>query len=290
MSNLPNRIGKPLILAGPCTAESPAMLQETAHFLRELSRELDFDFYFKASFDKANRSSATTTRGHGMDQVMTWFADLKSSLKVKIITDVHETYQVEPDSQVVDMLQIPAFLCRQTDLVVAAARTACDMNIKKGQFMAPGAMESIIEKARQAKKSTSDSPQLGTIYVTERGASFGYGDLVVDMRGFAQMAASGAPVLFDLTHSVQKPPLGNTGGPVVSKANRQYIPLLGRAAAATGKLAGFFLEVHPDPRLALSDKDSQLDFKQAKALLQQVLPLLRVSAEWAEIDRQFLDT
>lgn len=277
-------IDQPVILAGPCLAESYGMLQETALFLQDLSQRLGFDFYFKASFDKANRSSAHSVRGSGIDTALTWFADLKQQLGVKILTDVHETYQVAPTSSVVDMLQIPAFLCRQSDLVIAAGRTNCDINIKKGQFMAPGGMEAIAEKARLSKAEAGSG---GKVFLTERGACFGYGDLVVDMRSLAVMESSQTPVLYDMTHSVQKPPLGE--GSMVSRATRNFIPLLARAAAATGCLTGFFLETHPDPKNASSDKDSQLNFQQTERLLAQLIPLLREGRhQRQEIDGLFL--
>lgn len=275
-----NLNGKPVILAGPCTAESYGMMQETAAFLKEICTTLNAELYFKASFDKANRSSGQSMRGHGMDQVLNWFADLRSALGIKVVTDVHETYQVKPVAEAVDMLQIPAFLCRQTDLVAAAGRSGRAVNIKKGQFMAPGAMGAIADKARQGNP---EAP----VFLTERGASFGYGDLVVDMRGLALMAQSGTPVLFDMTHSVQKPPQGE--GSAVSKANRRFVPLLARAAAATGYLAGFFLEVHPDPVKAASDKDSQLSYGQAEAILKQIIPLLVTSAAARTADETFPD-
>jgi 2-dehydro-3-deoxyphosphooctonate aldolase (KDO 8-P synthase) len=277
-------LDRPVILAGPCLAESYSMLQESALFLQGLAQRLDFDFYFKASFDKANRSSAHSVRGSGMDSTLTWFADLKQQLGVKILTDVHETYQVAPTSSVVDMLQIPAFLCRQSDLVMAAGRTHCDINIKKGQFMAPGGMEAIAEKARLSK---AEAGARGTVFLTERGACFGYGDLVVDMRSLAVMESPRTPVLYDMTHSVQKPPLGE--GSMVSRATRNFIPLLARAAAATGCLTGFFLESHPDPKNACSDKDSQLNFEQTERLLTQLIPLLKESRrQRRELDPLFL--
>lgn len=277
---------RPLVIAGPCAAESFVLMDTICGTLKRLSDELGFDYVFKASFDKANRTSGGSTRGPGMDQAMKWFGDIKERYKVRVLTDVHETIQVEPVAAVCDVLQIPAFLCRQTDLVVAAARTGRTVNIKKGQFLAPGAMANIVEKARTAAK---DAKQPGDILVTERGASFGYGNLVVDMRAFPIMARSKAPLILDITHSTQLPATGGEGGGGVSSGERQYAPILARAATATGHLSGYFLEVHTDPTKAISDKDAQLNPIQAEALLRQLVPMWREAQKYTAIDKLFQD-
>jgi 2-dehydro-3-deoxyphosphooctonate aldolase (KDO 8-P synthase) len=250
--------------------------------LKKLSEELGFDYVFKASFDKANRTSLDGTRGPGIEQALGWFKDLKAKHQVKTLTDVHETQQVAAVAKVIDVLQIPAFLCRQTDLVAEAAGTGRTVNIKKGQFLAPAAMSHIVEKARAAaKKKGIDSDVL----VTERGVSFGYGNLVVDMRAFPIMAKAKAPLILDITHSTQLP-AGGEGGKT-SGAERVFAPVLARAATATGYLSGYFLEVHTDPPSAISDKDAQLTIKQAEALLRQLVPLWHASKDFAKLDAQF---
>jgi 2-dehydro-3-deoxyphosphooctonate aldolase (KDO 8-P synthase) len=246
--------------------------------MARLSTELGFDYVFKASFDKANRTSADSRRGPGLEQGLRWFSDIKAKLGVPVLTDVHETTQVAQVAEVCDVLQIPAFLCRQTDLVVAAAQTGRIVNVKKGQFMAPGAMGSIVDKARKANA--------GNVWLTERGASFGYGNLVVDMRAFPIMAASKAPIILDITHSTQLPAAGGEGGHV-SSGERRFAPVLARAACATGYLSGFFLEVHTDPPRAISDKDAQLSIPQAEALLRQLIPLWRQAQSFAALDESF---
>ena len=270
---------RPLVIAGPCAAESPELMRVVAANLVRLAKELDFDYVFKASFDKANRTSSSSRRGPGLQQAASWFKDLKDEFSIPILTDVHETDQVEAISGFCDYLQIPAFLCRQTDLVVAAARSGRIVNIKKGQFMAPAAMGEIIEKARSAGAGSN-------VLLTERGVTFGYGNLVVDMRSFPIMAATKAPLLLDITHSTQLPASGGaTGG--TSGAQRQFAPTLARAATATGYLAGWFLEVHPNPPMAISDKDAQLTPVQAESSLRQLVPLWRQARSFIEIDKQF---
>ena len=273
---------RPIVIAGPCAAESYALLDDIASRLVKLAQDLDFELIFKASFDKANRTSGNSVRGSGLETTMEWFQDIKSKYKVKILTDIHETYQVAPVAKVCDVLQIPAFLCRQTDLVEAAAASGRIVNIKKGQFLAPTAMSNILEKARiAAKKSNSDAD----IWLTERGYTFGYGNLVVDMRAFPIMAATSAPVILDITHSTQLPSTGGDGG--TSGGQRQFAPVLARAATATGYLSGYFLEVHADPKNAISDKDAQLNPKQAESLLRQIVPMWRASKSVAAIDAEF---
>ena len=274
---------RPLVIAGPCAAESFELLDSVCATMKRLSIELGFDYVFKASFDKANRTSMDSTRGPGLEQTLSWFKDLKAKHQVRILTDVHETHQVASVAAVCDILQIPAFLCRQTDLVAAAAATGRIVNIKKGQFMAPGAMAHLVEKARTAAKRRNSASE---VYLTERGASFGYGNLIVDMRAFPIMAKSGAPLILDITHSTQLPAAGGDGGQV-SGGQRHFAPVLARAATATGYLAGYFLEVHTDPPKAISDKDAQLNPRQADTLLRQLIPLWHASRDFASIDRQF---
>ncbi len=273
---------QPIIIAGPCVAESYELLEEVLVALQALETKLGFRLVFKASFDKANRTSLHSYRGPGMEVVLGWFAQLKKKYGCKILTDVHESAQVAPlAAGGIDYLQIPAFLCRQTDLVIAAAQSGCGVNIKKGQFMAPEAMAPILEKARAAKKNPDQE-----IWVTERGFSFGYGDLVVDMRSFSTLHKSGVPVLFDITHSTQQPPAGKETS--ISNAQRCYAPLLARSAVATGYLDGAFLEVHPSPAQAKSDAAAQLSIPQATALLEQLIPMLHQAAAWKSLDAKFV--
>ncbi len=268
---------KPIVIAGPCMGESYEIMEKVYLSLSVLAKELDFDYYFKASFDKANRSSAKSSRGPGLEQCVEWFGELKKKYQCKILTDIHSPEQVAKLA-ICDVLQIPAFLCRQTDLLLAAVDSGKQVNVKKGQFVAPPAMKSIVEKAgKQA---------LARMWVTERGYSFGYGDLIVDMRGFYDLAKSGAKVIFDITHSTQTPIAGADVS--VTKARRDIAPLLARSAAATGYLDGFFLEVHPEPAKAQSDADAQLDLDQAALLLRQIIPLWRLSQKNRQTDLAFL--
>ncbi len=275
------KMTRPIIIAGPCAAESLEIMQEVAGAVSSLASELDFEYIFKASFDKANRTSSGSTRGPGLETALKWFASIKSQYKCPILTDVHETHQVNEVADVVDIMQIPAFLCRQTDLVVAAARSGREVNIKKGQFLAPQAMANILKKAQEAAPNKS-----ARIMLTERGVSFGYSNLVVDMRSLPIMAATGAPVLLDITHSTQLPAAGGDSGQT-SGAQRCFAPTLARAAAATGYTHGFFLEVHPNPDCAISDKEAQLNIKQASALLRQLIPLWRAATAYTNIDPLF---
>lgn len=274
----------PLVIAGPCAAESPELLQQVGSQLKKLAAELGFQYIFKASFDKANRTAGKSPRGPGLQQAMHWFADLKKSLQVPILTDVHETIQVDAAAAVCDVLQIPAFLCRQTDLVHSAVASGRIVNIKKGQFLAPGAMLEVVSKARQA--TPAHMVANSNILVTERGSSFGYGNLVVDMRAFPIMAKAQAPLILDITHSTQLPATGGDKGGV-SSGERQFAPVLARAATATGYLAGYFLEVHTNPAQAISDRDAQLNLPQAEVLLRQLIPLWRAARTFAGIDAGF---
>ncbi|MDD2404427.1 MAG: 3-deoxy-8-phosphooctulonate synthase [Victivallaceae bacterium] len=248
-------IGRKLtLIGGPCMAESFEICQKTAVFLKELCAELDIQYIFKASFDKANRSSGSSVRGPGMKDGLGMLSEIKNSLQIPVLTDVHETIEVEAVARVVDVLQIPAFLCRQTDLLIAAGKTGKVINVKKGQFMAPEDMKGAVEKVR----STGNNK----VMLTERGTSFGYHNLVVDMRSLAVMRELGVPVVFDATHSVQLPGgLGNASG-----GQRQFVYPLARAAAAVG-IDVLFTEVHPNPEVALSDGANSLNFDEARTVL-----------------------
>lgn len=277
-----SEITRPIVYAGPCVAESLDLLEAVVEPLSKLSKELDFELTFKASFDKANRTAIDSYRGPGLDQALVWFEAIKNKYKVKVLTDIHEAHQAASCAPVVDVLQIPAFLCRQTDLVVAACETGRMVNIKKGQMVAPDAMLNAVDKAKAAC-SRKNLPL--KVALTERGASFGYGNLVVDMRSFALMARAGVPIIFDITHSTQMPALGEGGK--TTGGDRRFAPLLARAATGTGYLHGYFLEVHPDPARAKSDSAVQLSVSQAEHLLRQIVPLWRQAREWSGIDARF---
>ena len=274
---------KPLVIAGPCVAESFELLDETARFLKELSQKYDFEPVFKSSFDKANRTSGKSYRGPGWLQAQKWFETIKSRYQMPILTDVHETSHVKAVAETCDYLQIPAFLCRQTDLVLEAVATGRKVNIKKGQFMAPEAMQEIVNKALEI---CPPEELKNRILLTERGATFGYGNLVVDMRSFQIMAKTQVPLIFDITHSLQIPPSRLSDGKT-SGGNREFAPILARAAAASGYLDGFFLEIHTNPGSALSDKATQLSFKQAESLLSQVIPIQQSSQRLIATDGLF---
>ena len=272
---------KPLIIAGPCMAESYDLLCQVAQFLTELQEEHSFTLLFKASFDKANRSAAGNTRGPGLAKFQQWITDLKEKFPLQTITDVHETTQVDAIAEVCDAIQIPAFLCRQTDLLLKAMNSGRLVNIKKGQFMSPWAMQLL---ATSLKKQTPQAKCL----LTERGSSFGYGRLVVDMSALPIMANSGWPIIYDVTHSVQCPPADTHS--TTSSGQRYLAPTLARAAAASGYVNGFFLEVHPQPTQALSDADLQLSLTQTKQLVPQLLQLQRTANEMTALDANFLPT
>jgi 2-dehydro-3-deoxyphosphooctonate aldolase (KDO 8-P synthase) len=277
-------IKRPIVYAGPCVAESLDLLEAVVEPLAKLAAELDFDFTFKSSFDKANRTSVDSYRGPGLEQAMKWFEVIKTKYAVKILTDIHESHQAPACADVVDVLQIPAFLCRQTDLLVAACETGRMVNIKKGQMVSPSAMLNAVEKAKYACGSKNLPLRVA---LTERGASFGYSNLVVDMRSFPIMADAGVPVLFDVTHSTQLP-AGSEGGKS-SGGERRFAPVLARSATATGYVSGYFLEVHPEPSKAKSDKAVQLSVRQAETLLRQLIPLWRVSRSFNANDKIFFD-
>ncbi len=257
------------VVAGPCVLESEDLALAVASRLAAFARRRGLGLIFKSSFDKANRSSFASYRGPGLTEGLRILARVKAETGLPVLTDVHEPAQCEPAARVCDVLQVPAFLCRQTDLVVAAAATGRTVNIKKGQFVAPDDMRKVADKARAA-----GNPR---VVITERGASFGYHDLVVDMRSFALLHADGLPVIFDVTHSLQLP-----GGGEETGGDRRYAEPLARAAVAAGA-DGVFLEVHPDPARALSDSTTQLDPERAEALLDSLLAVRRaVAAEPAE--------
>lgn len=245
------------LIAGPCLAESLDLCLRTGERLADLSRGLGFNYVFKASFDKANRTSVQTSRGQGMDEGLGILSQVATKLGVPTTTDVHLPGQAEAVAQVVDLLQVPAFLCRQTDLLEACAQTGKPVNVKKGQFLAPWDAKNIVEKLRAFDANE--------VMLTERGTTFGYNALVVDMPGLEVMRSFGVPVCFDATHSAQRP--GAAGG--ASGGNRDAIPALARAATAVG-IDALFLEVHPDPSTALSDKETQWPLDRAEELLVQV--------------------
>ena len=257
------------LIAGPCVVESEQLQMDVAGRLKEITSALGIHFIFKSSYDKANRSSGTTFRGPGMDKGLEILAKVKRELHVPLLTDVHGIEQIEQVASVVDVLQTPAFLCRQTDFIHAVAQSGRPVNIKKGQFLAPHDMKNVIDKARAAAREKG-LPE-DAFMACERGASFGYNNLVSDMRSLAIMRETGAPVVFDATHSVQLPGgLGQASG-----GQREFVPVLARAAIAAG-VAGVFMETHPDPVNALSDGPNAVPLKHMKALLEQLLALDRV--------------
>jgi 2-dehydro-3-deoxyphosphooctonate aldolase (KDO 8-P synthase) len=247
------------LIAGPCALESRDHAFDMAAALKEIAARLNIGFVYKTSFDKANRTSAKSARGVGLDKALAIFAELREKLGVPVLTDVHEPEQCAEIAEVVDVLQIPAFLCRQTDLLVAAAKTGRVVNVKKGQFLAPWDMANVVEKITRAGNRN--------VLVTERGASFGYNTLVSDMRALPILAEkTGAPVIFDATHSVQQP--GGQG--TSSGGERQFVPVLARAAVAVG-VAGVFIETHQDPDKAPSDGPNMIPLKDMAPLLERLL-------------------
>lgn len=257
------------LIAGPCAIESRQLAIDTAGTLKELTSRLGIPFVYKSSFDKANRSSGNSPRGPGMDAGLAILAEVRAQVGVPVLTDLHDTWQVEPVAAVVDMLQTPAFLCRQTDFIRACAASGKPVNIKKGQFLAPHDMAQVAAKARAAAIEAGGDGR--NILVCERGASFGYNNLVSDMRSLAIMRETGCPVVFDATHSVQLP--GGQG--TSSGGQREFIPVLSRAAVAVG-IAGLFMETHPDPANALSDGPNAVPLARMEGLLESLLELDRV--------------
>ena len=242
------------LIAGPCALESRAHALEMAAALKEIAARAGIGLVYKSSFDKANRTSAEGRRGLGLKEALPVFAEIRETFGLPVVTDIHEITQCGPVAEVVDLLQIPAFLCRQTDLLIAAARTGRPVNVKKGQFLAPWDMKNVV-----AKLTSAGNPD---VLVTERGASFGYNTLVSDMRSLPIMAAMGAPVIFDATHSVQQP--GGQGAS--SGGQREFVPVLARAAVAVG-VAGVFIETHNDPDKAFSDGPNQVPLREMAALI-----------------------
>ncbi len=252
------------VFAGPCAMESRAHALETASALKEIAEKLGIGLIYKSSFDKANRTSVSSARGVGLKEGLPIFAEIRESLGLPVVTDVHEREQCAPVGEVVDVLQIPAFLCRQTDLLTAAAKTGRVIKVKKGQFLAPWDMKNVVAKVLEAGNSN--------ILVTERGASFGYNTLVSDMRALPILAETGCPVVFDATHSVQQP--GGQG--TSSGGQREFVPVLARAAVAVG-VAALFIETHPDPDSAPSDGPNMVPMKELEGLLGHLVALDRVA-------------
>lgn len=241
------------ILAGPCAIESKDILFKTAEYLKNLTEELDINFIFKSSYDKANRSSINSYRGLGIEKGLELLSEVKKEFNVPIVTDIHNPNEAEIAAEVADIIQIPAFLCRQTDLLVAAAKTNKIINIKKGQFLAPSQMKSIANKVKESGNNQ--------ITITDRGATFGYNNLVSDMRAIPIIQEMGYPVIFDATHSVQLP--GGCGES--SSGERKFVPILAKSAVAAGA-DGLFFEVHPEPDSALCDGPNMINFEQAKII------------------------
>lgn len=254
------------LMAGPCVIESEQMALDIAYTMKDITARLGIPYIFKASYDKANRTSETAFRGLGMDEGLRILARVKAEVGVPVVTDVHTTEEVPVVASVVDVLQTPAFLCRQTDFIHACARSGKPVNIKKGQFLAPTDMKNVIEKARAAARDAG--LETDNFMVCERGASFGYGNLVSDMRGLAIMRETGAPVVFDATHSVQLP--GGNGGS--SGGQRQFVPVLARAAVAAG-VSGLFMETHPNPACAKSDGPNAVPLEKMYDLLASLVEL-----------------
>lgn len=249
---------QPLFIAGPCVIESAELLANVATTISDINKRLGTDIIFKASFDKANRTSFHSFRGPGLEKGLQMLADIKQQFGLKILTDIHESYQAEAVGQVVDVIQIPAFLCRQTDLLVSAAKTGCTVNIKKAQFLSGKDMVYPVEKAREAGAKD--------VWLTERGNMYGYNNLVVDFRNISDMLEITPRVVMDCTHSVQRPGSGNgtTGG------DRRFIPSMALAAKAFGA-NGFFFEIHPDPDHALSDGPNMLQSDKLEELIKEIL-------------------
>ena len=257
------------LIAGPCVVESEQLQMDTAGQLKEMTAALGIPFIFKSSFDKANRSSEAGFRGLGLDKGLEILAKVKRELKVPVLTDVHDTGHIAQVAAVVDVLQTPALLCRQTDFIHAVARSGLPVNIKKGQFTAPHDMKNVLEKARAAARAAGLSED--RFMACERGVSFGYNNLVSDMRSLSILRETLAPVVFDATHSVQLP--GGMGAS--SGGERQFVPVLARAAIAVG-VSGLFMETHPDPAKALCDGPNAVPLKHMRALLEQLAALDRV--------------
>ncbi len=268
------------LIAGPCVIESEQLQMDVAGQLKEITGSLGIPFIFKSSFDKANRSSGTTYRGPGREKGLEILAKVKRELGVPVLTDVHSEDDIAEAAKVCDVLQTPAFLCRQTDFIRAVAQSGKPVNIKKGQFLAPHDMKNVIDKARAAAKEAGLAED--NFMACERGASFGYNNLVSDMRSLSIMRETGAPVVFDATHSVQLP--GGQG--TSSGGQREMVPVLARAAVAVG-VAGLFMETHPDPAKAMSDGPNAVPLKHMKALLETLLALDAVTKKNGFLENHF---
>ena len=268
------------LIAGTCSIESLELSLEVAGRLQEACAPLGIPLIYKGSFDKANRSSGTTARGLGLDKGLQILDEVRRQTGLPVLTDVHDESQVAEVASVVDVLQTPAFLCRQTDFIRAVAKSGKPVNIKKGQFLAPWDMTNVIDKARAAAQEAGLSPD--RFLACERGVSFGYNNLVADMTSLAEMRKSGAPVVFDVTHSVQKP--GGLGG--ASGGAREMVPVLARAGVAAG-VAGLFMETHPDPAKAWSDGPNAVPLKHMKALLETLVELDRVTKKNGFLESNF---
>ncbi|MES2070423.1 MAG: 3-deoxy-8-phosphooctulonate synthase [Pseudomonadota bacterium] len=268
------------LIAGPCVIESRQMAHDTAGQLKEITAELGIPFIYKSSFDKANRSSGTSFRGLGMEKGLEILADVKQQLQVPVLTDIHEIDEIKPVAAVVDVLQTPAFLCRQTDFIKACAQSGKPVNIKKGQFLAPHDMINVIAKARAAAKEAGLPEDL--FMACERGVSFGYNNLVSDMRSLAIMRETNCPVVFDATHSVQLP--GGQGA--TSGGQREFVPVLARAAVAVG-ISGLFMETHPNPAEAMSDGPNAVPLGRMKELLATLIELDRVVKKTGFLESSF---
>ena len=268
------------LIAGPCVIESEQLQMDTAGALKDICASLGIPFIFKSSFDKANRSSGSTFRGPGIDKGLEILAKVKRELQVPVLTDIHSEDQIAQVSSVVDVLQTPAFLCRQTDFIRAVAQSGKPVNIKKGQFLAPGDMKNVIDKARAAAREAGLEED--NFMACERGASFGYNNLVSDMRSLAIMRDTRAPVVFDATHSVQLP--GGQG--TSSGGQREMVPVLARAAVAVG-VAGLFMETHPNPAQAMSDGPNAVPLHHMKALLETLLALDTVTKRSGFLENNF---
>jgi 2-dehydro-3-deoxyphosphooctonate aldolase (KDO 8-P synthase) len=268
------------LIAGPCVIESEQLQMDTAGTLKEITSALGIPFVFKSSFDKANRSSGSTFRGPGIDKGLEILAKVKRELNVPVLTDIHDESQITQVCSVVDVLQTPAFLCRQTDFIQAVAQSGKPVNIKKGQFLAPGDMKNVIDKARAAAHAKG-LPE-DNFMACERGVSFGYNNLVSDMRSLAIMRDTQAPVVFDATHSVQLP--GGQG--TSSGGQREFVPVLARAAVAVG-VAGLFMETHPDPAKAMSDGPNAVPLRHMRALLETLVELDQITKKNGFLESRF---
>ncbi len=271
IANCINDFNGPFFIVGPCVIEDRSFALETAAELKKIFTSARLPFIYKSSFDKANRSSIASFRGLGMDQGLSILSEIREKLDLPVLTDVHEPWQAKIVSEVVDVMQIPALLCRQTDLINAVAAMGKPVNFKKGQFLSPWDMKNVVDKARLAAQKAGMPDNHFT--VCERGTFFGYGDLVVDMRNTKIMAdLTGCPVVFDATHSVQKPgALGNCSG-----GQREFIPSLARAAIATGAVSGIFLEAHPNPDNAACDGPNMISFKDLPGLLIELMSIYQL--------------